>query len=150
MKKVVERRTRNKYHMLVHKLSKLIGKQQKDFGIPEKDQRNDGWKAAIAKLKTLKQLHLPLDMIQCFMLTAAAIHNNKKSEQPIDADHFINIAIYVYVKSSTVKTPAITEAELLFIEGLMDKQTAMSEGGYYFTVFRSVVNWIYAFEEKKE
>ena len=144
--KICERRTRRKSDKIMKQTSKLNGKKQLYFGIAKDWQDIHNWSLAVSKLKSIKQSILPMQKIEVLKDVAKCIHDTCPQKET-DSDHFVSIATFVYVQTTlNMGSPAITEGELLFMEGLMDTQNALSEAGYYFTVFRSVVNWVYEYD----
>ena len=67
-----------------------------------------------------------------------------REEYFITGDDFLPIVIYVIVQASKTK-PCITDADLRFMEGLVDPAQNRSEPGYYLAVFHAALQWIRCF-----
>mmetsp|Transcript_43531 Transcript_43531/g.53431 ORF Transcript_43531/g.53431 Transcript_43531/m.53431 type:complete len:164 (-) Transcript_43531:15-506(-) len=133
--KICENRTRKRNMKLHSQCLKLKNKNRLYFGIKDNVNLND----AIHEFKKIKKLILPYEKIDILQNVSRYIHANFKE---LDADNFNNVAVYVFVQSCTKMNPPITFGESLFIEGLMSKQQSLGQSGYYFTAFKSVIEYI--------
>ena len=148
------------------KIEKLINKDQAFFGIKEELTSENNWNRAVYELTLLQDCILPSEKIQSLVNTSHAVylqHNEeqkkkriensnqngkKKKDNFISGDDFLPIVIYVIVQASR-KRPAVTDADLEFMEGLVDPELNRSEPGYYLAVFHAACQWIGTFSEPK-
>lgn len=64
-----------------------------------------------------------------------------EDQEFITGDDFLPIVIFVLTQASKISL-ALTDADLLFMEGLVDPSAGRSEAGYYLAVFHAALQWI--------
>ncbi|EGC34981.1 hypothetical protein DICPUDRAFT_152723 [Dictyostelium purpureum] len=134
--------------LLQDAISKLQGKDQLFFGIKEEFVSVSNWKSAILELSVLSRNDIPHDKLDTILSSARAIYNSlnyeKNSKNKVYQDYFLSaddfLPIYLYVVvNSDVKD---LEFANQFLWQLSDPDRLCGEGGYYLTVFSSILSLI--------
>eukprot|EP01083_Nonionella_stella_P061941 161197_1 len=153
--------TQSQTQILSLKIDKLRHRNQQYFGIKTELESTSNWNRAVYELTLLNDCCLPSEKIRSLVNCAHAIYLSHAKEQKekykakakfnhvndeyfITGDDFLPIVIYVIVQASNPK-PCITDADLTFMEGLVDPAVNRSEGGYYLAVFHAALQWIRCF-----
>lgn len=108
---------------------------------------------------------LPSEKINALINTAHAIYlsNDRESREKakmreddqkdggmeshfITGDDFLPIIIYVVCQGSK-DAACVTDADLMFLEGLVDPAQGRGEAGYYLAVFHAALQWIRCFNK---
>ncbi|KAN0016274.1 hypothetical protein ACTFIU_006238 [Dictyostelium citrinum] len=129
-------------------ISKLISKPQEFFGIKDDFISANCWKSAVLELSCLGRCEIPHDKLDTILSSARAIYNSLNYEKNLknkdyqdyflSADDFLPIYLYVVVNSG-VKDLEFTNQ---FLWQLSDPDRLCGEGGYYLTVFSSILSLI--------
>ena len=69
---------------------------------------------------------------------------DKMESHFITGDDFLPIVIFV-ICQSVKDEPFVTDADLIFLEGLVDPAQGRGEAGYYLAVFHAALQWIRCF-----
>ena len=163
-------KTQSETQILSLKIDKLRHRPQQYFGIKKELESTTNWNRAVYELSLLRDCTLPSEKINTLVNCAHAIYLSHSKEQRekekvsingglnngrngikhnreeyfITGDDFLPIVIYVIVQASKTK-PCITDADLRFMEGLVDPAANRSEPGYYLAVFHAALQWIRCF-----
>eukprot|EP01084_Bolivina_argentea_P003841 7254_1 len=157
--------TKEETQILQLKIDKLRRRQQAYFGIKKELESTTNWNRAVYELSLLRDCTLPSEKIKSLVNCAHGIYLGHAKEQRenekvmggnygdrlkrreeffITGDDFLPIVIYVIVQASK-NGPCINDADLRFMEGLVDPATNRSEPGYYLAVFHAALQWIRCF-----
>ncbi|KAF2078239.1 hypothetical protein CYY_000429 [Polysphondylium violaceum] len=129
-------------------IAKLQNRPQEFFGIKDEFISSNHWKSAILELSCLGRCEIPHDKLDTILSSARAIYNSLNYEKNLknkvhqdyflSADDFLPIYLYVVVNSG-VKDLEFTNQ---YLWQLSDPDKLGGEGGYYLTVFSSILSLI--------
>jgi len=129
-------------------ICKLQDRPQEFFGIKDEFISSNHWKSAILELSCLGRCEIPHDKLDTILSSARAIYNSLNYEKNLknkvhqdyflSADDFLPIYLYVVVNSG-VKDLEFTNQ---YLWQLSDPDKLGGEGGYYLTVFSSILSLI--------
>lgn len=135
---------------LIEKKKVLIRQlDQRDLGVPEKLITNTNWMFAVLELSNMSNYTLPFEKLECILSCVRAVVDTAKIEKSyseasgISADDLIPIMIYVVSNSNAVHLESICQ----YLWLLSDPTELSGEGGYYLTLFSSVVEYIKNYEK---
>eukprot|EP01111_Echinosteliopsis_oligospora_P013520 TRINITY_DN4864_c0_g1_i1.p1 TRINITY_DN4864_c0_g1~~TRINITY_DN4864_c0_g1_i1.p1 ORF type:complete len:630 (+),score=127.50 TRINITY_DN4864_c0_g1_i1:156-2045(+) len=129
-------------------LSLLKGRPQEFFGIPPELRSVNNFSAGILEMSSLSRAEIPAEKLAIVLSTAKAIYkcveyersNNilptEKKDALLSADDFLPIFIYIVINSEIKDLESMSQ----YIWLLGDPDQLTGEGGYYMTVFSSVIS----------
>jgi len=115
-------------------------------------QSNRNWRNAISELVNFPKKLLPSEKMQCLLNTGKEIHKEAKRfySKQLTGDDLLPIVIFVSVHASYRNGRIIiTASDEVFVQNLISPQVLNGEGGYYFCVFSSAVQFIRNYDCKK-
>ncbi|KYQ88769.1 vacuolar sorting protein 9 domain-containing protein [Tieghemostelium lacteum] len=143
---IIQQQVQKDEQFLQEQIQKLCTKSQEFFGIKSEFISSNNWKSAILELSCLSRCEIPHDKMATILSSAKAIYNSinyeKNIRNKVQQDYFISaddfLPIYIYV----VVNSGIKELEFTnqFLWQLSDPERLGGEGGYYLTVFSSVLS----------
>eukprot|EP00026_Physarum_polycephalum_P007117 Phypoly_transcript_07171.p1 GENE.Phypoly_transcript_07171~~Phypoly_transcript_07171.p1 ORF type:complete len:246 (+),score=37.32 Phypoly_transcript_07171:712-1449(+) len=127
--------------------AQLRSKNQAFFGIPVDIESSSGWSASRLEFRQLTQADTPSNKLAVILAAAKSVFTTANYEQSIikkktyvlSADDFLPIFMHVIVQSEVGHLESTNQ----FLWQLCDPMQLQGEGGYYLTVFSSIVSLLH-------
>jgi len=127
--------------------AELRGKSQAFFGIPADIESSSGWSASRLEIRQITQAETPSSKLAVILTTAKSVFSTANYEQSVvkkkscvlSADDFLPIFMHIVVQSEVENLESINQ----FMWQLCDPTQLLGEGGYYLTVFSSIVSLLH-------
>jgi hypothetical protein len=118
--------------VLNEKLKELVYQPQMFFGVALQYISPSCWDAAVFRLRQIRSKTLPHDRLGiltevCKMIPQLFIQEHPEATNPLGADDFLPIFIYVLVRAQIPKLLSLCEE----LQAFCDPDQRMSESGYY-------------------
>lgn len=162
--RMLRKTTQDRDLALQAKIAPLRAKDQRWFGIQERELSSNMWRTACFELSFLEKKALPAEKLEVLLNTARAIYNsynfernkaadleralsqrgleeekiNKVRHYFLAADEFFPIFVYVVVNAQVQSH----ELNRQFMLGLCDRGALNGEAGYYLTVYEAALEYI--------
>lgn len=122
------------------KIDYLYTKSQDDFGIRAKLQSPSGWAKVIDKFRTIRRYLVPIDKLRVLLKVSTMIPELIEEEHPslldpIGADDFLPIFIYVLVKARITQVVYLNQE----LQSICAPDKKLGEIGYYLATLDAAI-----------